>query len=71
MKDRIPGELQHYYKMCCEKGGLVWFEGGFTVGTLFPDRWTCIWQETKRKIKVDVLDYVTKRVLSMKCNDRR
>jgi len=24
------------------EGGLVWFRGGFTAGTLFPDRWTCI-----------------------------
>ena len=22
------------------EGGLVWFGGGFTMGTLFPDRWT-------------------------------
>ena len=25
---------------------LVWFEGGFTTGTLFPDRWTCIWHKS-------------------------
>ena len=29
------------------EGGLVWFRGGFTMGTLFPDRWTCIWQESR------------------------
>jgi len=38
MEDGISGGLQHCYEMCCEKGGLVWFRGGFTVGTLFPDR---------------------------------
>ena len=26
------------------EGRLVWFKGGFTTGTLFLDRWTCIWQ---------------------------
>ena len=31
-------------KVATMKGGLVWFEGGFTTGTLFLDRWTCIWQ---------------------------
>ena len=30
--------------MATVEGGLVWFRGGFTVGTLFLDRWTCIWQ---------------------------
>ena len=29
------------------KGRLVWFGGGFTTGTLFLDRWTCIWQESR------------------------
>jgi len=42
VEDRISGGLQYHYEMCCEKGGLVWFRGGFTMGTLFPDRWTCI-----------------------------
>jgi len=23
IEDGIPGGLQHHYKMCCEKGGLV------------------------------------------------
>ena len=31
-------------KMATMEGGLVWFRGGFTMGTLFLDRWTCIWQ---------------------------
>ena len=30
-------------KMATVEGRLVWFEGGFTTGTLFPDRWTYIW----------------------------
>jgi len=38
MEDRISGGLQHRYETCCEKGGLVWFGGGFTMGTLFSDR---------------------------------
>jgi len=38
MEDRISGGLQHRHETCCEKGGLVWFGGGFTMGTLFPDR---------------------------------
>jgi len=42
VEDRISGGLQHRHEMCCKKGGLVWFRGGFTTGTLFPDRWTCI-----------------------------
>jgi len=47
VEDGISGGLQHHHEMCCEKvaameGGLVWFRGGFTVGMLFPDRWTCI-----------------------------
>jgi len=25
-------------KVAAVEGGLVWFGGGFTVGTLFPDR---------------------------------
>jgi len=29
-------------KVAAMEGGLVWFRGGFTAGTLFPDRWTCI-----------------------------
>ena len=42
MEDRIPGGLQHYSKTCCEKGGhhrrqACMFEGGFTIGMLFPD----------------------------------
>ena len=44
MEDGIPRWLQHHYKMCCEKGRLVWFGDGFTAGTLFPDGETCIWQ---------------------------
>jgi len=31
-------------KMAAMEGRLVWFGGGFTMGMLFPDRWTCIWQ---------------------------
>ena len=31
-------------KMATVEGGLVWFGDGFTVGMLFLDRWTCIWQ---------------------------
>jgi len=42
IEDGISRGLQHHHEMCCEKGGLVWFRGGFTMGTLFPDRWTCI-----------------------------
>ena len=30
-------------KVATIEGRLVWFGGGFTVGTLFPDVWTCIW----------------------------
>ena len=30
-------------KVAAMKGELIWFEGGFTIGTLFPDRWTCVW----------------------------
>jgi len=29
-------------KMATMEGGLVWLGGGFTAGTLFLDRWTCI-----------------------------
>jgi len=29
-------------KVVAIEGGLVWFGSGFTAGTLFPDRWTCI-----------------------------
>jgi len=25
MEDRIPGWVHHYHKMCCKKGGLVFF----------------------------------------------
>jgi len=42
VEDRISGGLQHCHETCCEKGGLVWFGGGFTMGMLFLDRWTCI-----------------------------
>jgi len=42
VEDRIPGWLQHCHKMCCGKGGLVCFGGGFTAGMLFSDGWTCI-----------------------------
>ena len=31
-------------KVAAMKDRLVWFEGGFTAGTLFLDGWTCIWQ---------------------------
>ena len=31
-------------KVAAMEGRLVWFRGSFTMGTLFPDRWTCIWQ---------------------------
>ena len=31
-------------KVATMEDRLVWLGGGFTVGTLFPDRWTCIWQ---------------------------
>ena len=37
-------------KMATMEGGLVWFRGGSTAGTLFPDRWTCIWQQYSRRI---------------------
>jgi len=42
MEDRIPGWLQHYHKMCCEKGGChgrqaCMFGGNFTAGMLFLD----------------------------------
>ena len=30
-------------KVATVESGLVWFGGGFTMGTLFPDGWTCIW----------------------------
>jgi len=33
-------------KVAAMEGKLVWFGGGFTAGTLFLDRWTCIWQIT-------------------------
>jgi len=42
VEDRISGGLQHCHETCCEKGELVWFGGGFTMGMLFLDRWTCI-----------------------------
>jgi len=29
-------------KVAAMEGGLVWFRSGFTVETLFLDRWTCI-----------------------------
>jgi len=29
-------------KVAAVEGRLVWFRDGFTMGTLFPDRWTCI-----------------------------
>jgi len=29
-------------KVATMESGLVWFRGGFTAGTLFLDRWTCI-----------------------------
>ena len=29
-------------KVAAVEGGLVWFGSGFTAGTLFLDRWTCI-----------------------------
>jgi len=29
-------------KVATMEGGLVWFGSGFTMGMLFPDRWTCI-----------------------------
>ena len=37
MEDGIPGWLQHYYKMCCKKGGYhgrhtCMFGGDFTAG---------------------------------------
>jgi len=32
VEDRIPGGLQHHYKMCCEKGGLVCFGDDITTG---------------------------------------
>ena len=34
-------------KVATVEGRLVWFGGGFTVRTLFPDRWTCIWQDLR------------------------
>ena len=33
-------------KIAAMEDRLVWFGGDFTVGMLFPDRWTCIWQVT-------------------------
>ena len=42
MEDRIPGGLQHCYKMCCKKGGLVCFGDDTTTGMQFPDKWTYI-----------------------------
>ena len=48
MEDGIPGRLQYYHKMCCEKGWPLWKVGlyGSEVASLqecsFPDRWTCI-----------------------------
>ena len=30
-------------KMATMEERLVWFGGGFTMGTLFLDGWTCIW----------------------------
>jgi len=32
MEDRISGWLQHHYKTCCKKGGLVYFGDDFTMG---------------------------------------
>ena len=32
-------------KVAAVEGRLVWFGGGFTTGTLFLDRWTCIWYD--------------------------
>jgi len=29
-------------RVAAVEGGLVGSGGGFTTGTLFPDRWTCI-----------------------------
>ena len=34
-------------KVAAVEGRLVWFGSGFTAGTLFPDRWTCIWHYSK------------------------
>ena len=39
-------------KVAAVKGGLVGSGGGFTVGMLFPDRWTCIWQNYSRKLRI-------------------
>ena len=35
-------------KVAAMEGGLVWFGGGFTMGMLFPDRWTCIWHHSSQ-----------------------
>jgi len=32
IEDGIPRWLQHYYKMCCKKDGLVCFRGDSTAG---------------------------------------
>ena len=32
MEDGISGGLQHHHKMCCKKGGLVYFGDDFTAG---------------------------------------
>ena len=31
-------------KVATVEGRLVWFGDGFTIGMLFSDKWTCIWQ---------------------------
>jgi len=33
-------------KVAAIEGGLVWFGGGFTMGMLFLDGWTCIWHSS-------------------------
>ena len=50
MENRIPRWLQHCYKMCCEKGGLVLFEDDITAGIYFLDEWT--WHMTYIDIRI-------------------
>ena len=39
-------------KVATMEDGLVWFGDDFTMGTLFPDGWTCIWHSNNRLNKI-------------------
>ena len=41
-------------KVAAMEGGLVCFGDDFTMGVLFPNGWTCIWQDTTLSIEAKV-----------------